>query len=118
MPNPVTYDKDKSLYANYIGEIYGKGIVESERGFATYSFLKDGIYIEDIYVTPSYRHEDEASRMADQVAVIAKEKGCKCLYGSVNMSIKDPTTSLKVLLAYGFKVESSSNLLILLRKEI
>ena len=107
-----------SLYGDYIKERENKSIVESDVGFATYSVAKDGIYIEDIYVRPEYRKGHIAADMADQIAVIAREKGLHKLYGSVCPSANGSTASLKVLLAYGFKLNSSTNNFIMLEKEI
>lgn len=107
-----------SLYADYINERTGKEIVESDKGFATYYFHKDGCYIEDIYVQPDYRKSGEASNMANKIAEIAKSKGINKLYGTVCPSANNSTDSLKVLLAYGFKLDSSISNLIALVKEI
>lgn len=92
-----------NLYAKYCQETGVKQILETGAGFATYHFLPNECYIEDIYVLPEFRTKQAASDLADQIAAIAKAKGYKHLTGSVNTKIKDPTTSMKVLLAYGFK---------------
>ncbi len=107
-----------SLYSEYIQEREGKSIVESDVGFATYSIVKDGIYIIDLYVKPDYRKSRIAADFADQIADIAKEKGLKKLFGSVAPSTNGSTASLKVLLAYGFKLVNSANDFIWLEKEI
>lgn len=107
-----------SLYSSYIYEREGKEIVESEKGFATYNYINNGCYIQDIYVKPEFRKEGIASKMADQIAEIAKSKGYKKLFGSVCPSANGSTESLKVLLAYGFKLSESSNNFIILEKDL
>lgn len=107
-----------SLFANYIKQRENKDIVETDVGFATFSTVKDGIYIEDIFVQESHRHTGEAARMADKIALIAKEKGFHKLFGSISPSGNHSTEGLKVLLAYGFKLNSSTNNFIWLEKEI
>lgn len=107
-----------SLYAQYINERENKQILETEQGFATYSFTKDGVYIEDIFVSKDYRHNNVASQLADQIIEIAKQKGCTKVFGSVVPSANNSTISLKVLLSYGFKLNSSTNNFILMSKEI
>lgn len=108
-----------SKYAEYIKEREDKEIIEDSRGFATYQFLdSDKCYIESIYVRPDYRNTNVASEMADKVASIAKAKGCNKLLGSVSPTTKNSTASLKVLLAYGFDLDSSTNNLILFSKDI
>ena len=107
-----------SLYAQYISEREGKHILEHAQGFATYVFMEKGCYIEDIFVVKEYRQTGVAAHLADQIAEIAKEKGYTRLFGSVVPSANNSTISLEVLLAYGFKLDSSSNNFILLVKEI
>ena len=107
-----------SLYAAYVKERENKDIIESDKGFATYIFMEDGVYIEDIYVHPEYRKTDIASAMADEIAHIARGKGLKKLYGSVVPTARNSTASLKVLLAYGFTLQNSSNNFIWFSKDI
>jgi ribosomal protein S18 acetylase RimI-like enzyme len=107
-----------SLFGQYIQEREDKCIIESDIGFATYSFSDAGVYIQDIYVHPEHRKSGEASRLANEIAVIAKEKGLTKMYGSVVPSANNSTDSLKVLLAYGFKLDSSSNNFIVMVKGI
>lgn len=108
----------ESNYALYIKEREGKEILESEKGFATYYFLSDGCYLQDIFVKPEYRESKEATRMANNIAEIAKLKGFNKLYGTVCPTTNGSTESLKVLLAYGFKLDSSLNNLIVLVKDL
>lgn len=109
---------EASLYAHYIKERENKEIVESEKGFATYCFTNDGCYIVDIYVLPEFRKSGEASNMANQITEIAKSKGFNKLYGTVSPLANGSTESLKVLLAYGFKLDSSNSQLLVLKKDI
>lgn len=108
-----------SLYADYIKEHRNDQCIESDNGFCTYRYLNDKqVYIIDIYIIPSHRKTQEASKMADLVVKEAKEKGCTQLVGTVVPSAKNSTDSLKVLLGYGMSLDSSSNDLILFKKEI
>lgn len=107
-----------SLYANYVKEREGKEILESEHGFATYQIAGPECYIKDIYIVPEMRTSGLAGKMADEIAVIAKEKGCKFLSGSVCPTANESTTSLRVLLSYGFKLAKSEVNLIWMVKEL
>lgn len=107
-----------SLFGEYINELAGKSIIESEKGFATFYEIPTGMYIEDIYVRQEFRNEAVASQMANEITQVAREKGIKKLIGSVKPSNKNSTTSLKVLLAYGFKLDSACIDGIILTKEI
>jgi GNAT superfamily N-acetyltransferase len=72
-------------------------------GFATYHINVNGeCYIEDIYVIPEERRSGLATKMADGIAFIAKEKGCNILTGSVVPSAKGADDSRNVLASYGF----------------
>lgn len=106
------------MYGEYILEREGKNILESDKGFATYFYLGDKCYIENIYVKQEFRKDGEASRLANEISNIAKEKGCTKLIGTVCPSVNGSTESLKVLLAYGFKLDSATTNFIALFKEI
>lgn len=108
-----------SLYGDYIKERENKEIIENEYGFATYQFLPEGrCYITDIYIHPDHRCIGAAALLADRIADIAKDKGCKVLLGSVCPQANHSTESLKILLAYGFKLDCAEKNFILFAKEI
>ena len=108
-----------SLYGKFIKEREGKEIVEDHRGFATYSFLDaDRVYIENIYIAEDYRQTGVASEFYDQIASIAKAKGCTKLLGSVCPLTAGATTSVKILLACNFELDSSINNLIFFIKSL
>lgn len=107
-----------SLYSAYIRERSDKHILEDESGFAVYSYLEDYVYIEDIFVVKEAREGGIASRYADAVAREAKGKGYSKMLGSVSTLAKNSTDSVKVLLAYGFKLLESNGEMIYFYKEI
>lgn len=108
-----------SLYSQYIAEKTDKSILETDIGFATYSFPDNKtVYIEDIFVLPEYRKSHAASEMADEIIAKAKSKGCTKAIGSVVPSTSNSTDSLKILLAYGMKLDSSANNFILFSKDL
>lgn len=107
-----------SLYGDYIKERLGKEIIEDENGFATYYFVNDSTYIENIYVIPEARKLGIASKYADKIAEITLERGYTRLYGSVVPSASGATESLKVLLSYGFQIESAAQNFIVLVKDL
>lgn len=110
-----------SLYAEYIKEREGKSVLETDNGFATYAFCgsnKEECYIIDIYVKPEKRKDGEATKLANTIAEIAKQFGCKYLSGSVDPQANGATESLKVLLSYGFSLVGIGNNLIWFRKDI
>lgn len=109
-----------SRYGEYIFEKNGDGIVEHPNGFATYRFLnnKTQVYIIDIFVSPELRKIGLASDMANEVVEIAKKEGATELIGTVNPSANGSTESLKFLLAYGMRLKSASDNLIIFGKGI
>ena len=107
-----------SLYAKYLEDRTPRKIIESEFGFITYEFTEDGIYIVDVYTVPEARRTGECFKLADMVLDIAKSHDLKFLYGSVCPAANNSTESLKVLLAYGFKLKSSFENFIYFYKEI
>ncbi len=109
-----------SLYADYLKERTQDQIFETKTGFATYRYLNDGktVYIVDIYTVPESRKSGHASFLADLVADEARENGAIEMLGTVQPSAKGSSASLKVLLAYGFELQSASNDCIIMRKDI
>lgn len=111
-----------SMYGDYIKERLGDEILESEYGFATYRYIdKAGgkaVYIIDIYVIPEFRQSGEAARLADRIAGIAKGRGCNEMIGTVLTSAKTATDSVKVLLAYGMGLKSSTSEALIFAKTI
>lgn len=109
-----------SLYADYLAERSSDKIIEGTSGFATYRYLNDGksVYVIDIYTVPSERKKGAASLLADLVAKEAKEHGCIEMLGTVVPSAKGSTISLRVLLGYGFELQSADKDLVVFRKDI
>jgi predicted GNAT superfamily acetyltransferase len=108
----------KSHYAKYIKEREDKEIIEDDFGFATFVYLQDCIYIEDVYVVPEKRGENHSSIYADIISDIAKKEGYSKLLGSVVPSTPGSTASTYVLLNYGFKLLKAEENMIYFMKEI
>lgn len=109
-----------SLYAQYIVERTSDHIIERPDGFATYRYVNDdrAVYIVDIFVIPEARKKGLAAEMADLIGEQGRMNGCKEMLGTVVPSSKNSTTSMKILLAYGMTLHSSSQDMIVLRKEL
>ena len=108
----------KSLFAEYIKERCGKEIFETDKGFITFYAVDGGMYIEDLFIKPEFRQSREASKLADAVAMVAKERGFKKLFGSVMPSANSSTDSLMICIRYGFKLLKASDNAIWLVKEL
>ena len=92
--------------------------IQHPRPFDIYYFVEKECYIKDVFVKEEHRKTGEATRLGDEVAKIAKSKGCTKLYGTIVPSVKGSTESMKFLLAYGFKLDSSVSNFIALVKEL
>ena len=97
-------------------------VIERPYGFATYHYMTigdtNGVYIEDLYIVPGERNKDWASVLSIEIQHIAREAGMTHLFGSVATEAEGATASLKVLLAHGMTLLSSTNDTILFYKEI
>ncbi len=94
-----------SLYGKYLSERTGRGILETEDGFATFEYISpETVYIIDLYVVPEKRKSGLASQLADRIVEEAVKSGHKFLLGSVDVTAKGAEDSMKVLEAYGMGV--------------
>lgn len=108
-----------SMYAKYVKEFMDDEIIENDTGFVHYRYLNENqVYIINIWTDPVFRKRGEAAFLADAVVYEAKIRGCRELLGTVVLSAKNVETSIRVLLAYGMKVKSSSSEMITFTKEI
>jgi GNAT superfamily N-acetyltransferase len=109
-----------SLYAEYLSERTNDKILEMDFGFATYRHMPDQktTYIVDIYIKPEHRKQGFAALLADQISQEAKDIGHSKIIGTVVPSAKGSNDSLKVLLGYKMKLQSSGPDWIVFEKEL
>lgn len=93
--------------AAYLKEREGFDCIVTDEGFASYRISGEECYIRDIWVHPDHRNKRIATDMADDISRIALRYHCKFLTGSVDTTRGNPTASVEVLLAYGFKIFSA-----------
>ncbi len=73
---------EKTIFDEGYAEVFFAVVDNVEVGFALYfynysTFLgKPGLYLEDIYVKPEYRHQGIGKKMFKRLAEIAAEKDC------------------------------------------
>ncbi len=109
----------RDLYAEYMLEREGVPVHRiGDLGFATYVISGDECYIADIYVVPEARKEGIGARLADEIEVIAKDKGCKFLTGSVVPSANGSTESALAMIKVGFKLSASRDNFIVFSRSI
>ena len=74
-----------SLYADYIQESKGSTVVEDEMGFYEYSLKEECLYIENAYIIPEKRGNNNGRKYMVQMAEIAKAFDLHQLTGVVNV---------------------------------
>lgn len=115
-----------SHQAAYVLEREGFHTLETKEGFATYKINGNECYLRDIYVSPDFRATGAGKLLADKIVSLAKESGCTTLIGTVIPVIGDnfdlargyATESMRLQIAYGFKIHSCTPNEIVLSKEI
>lgn len=109
-----------SMYADYLRERTNDHILENEWGFATYRFMDDDhtVYIVDIFISQKVRGKGHAASLADRIADEARFKGCTKMLGTVLVGKEWTTTNAKILLAYGFEIQSATAEVIIFRKSL
>lgn len=95
------------MYAKYIKEREGKEIIEDEYGYATFAMFPDHCYVEDVFVLPEFRKSGYASGYIDKVCEIMKTRNIRKIFVSVDPRANGSTESMKIILAYGFKLHAS-----------
>jgi ribosomal protein S18 acetylase RimI-like enzyme len=108
MPNASKEMLTMSLYAQYIFEREGFSTIECPGGFATYRTQGSECYLRDIYVAPEARKSGLASELTRAVERSAKDAGATILTGTVDPKAKGSSEGLAAMLAYGFKLHSST----------
>jgi GNAT superfamily N-acetyltransferase len=107
-----------NLYAAYISEREGFQLLSNDSSFLTYKIMGDECYIRDIYTAPAARHSKSASKLADEVANIAKLSGCKYLSGTVDARANGASANTLVMAHYGFLLIGAKDNVLFYRKDL
>ena len=109
-----------SLYSKYLLEKEGKQTIETEKGFVTYKIVhaegKNLVHVCVLYIDPAYRNAFAARELIN----ILKDKysaDCKAFTATVFTKQFNTTSTLKVLLYFGFEVVGLQGDEILLYKD-
>ncbi|MBX2986493.1 MAG: GNAT family N-acetyltransferase [Bdellovibrionaceae bacterium] len=107
------------LFAAYLAERRGSFLLHEEGvGFATYEISGEECYIIDIFVAKEHRRKKSATSLADQIASIARLRGCKYLKGTVDLSASGARESSLALMQYGFRPVHAQGDVIYFRKDL
>lgn len=114
------------MYAKYIQEVEGSQVIETDFGFAEYSFeeIQDSyasIYVKIVWVHPDHRGKKNAAKLTqmciDRASKVV-EKPIQSVFTSACLVGNDKTSSLKAILGFGFKPFKAENNMIYFHKEI
>jgi L-amino acid N-acyltransferase YncA len=94
----------KSHWARYKEERTNAIVIEDEYGFASACELDDWFYIENVYVVPEKRLENNGTKYIAKLIDIAQELGYKKVLGSVCVGTKGATSNLHRMLSIGFEL--------------
>lgn len=110
-----------SLYADYKREFEGVHTVwMPEIGFANWKEESDGIYVQEVYVSPSMRGLKLAAKLTTKCIKDAISHGIKVdkVYTTVAIGGATIDKSLRAITEYGFKVLKADHELIYFYKEL
>lgn len=108
-----------SLYADYVKERTGRSVIENDDGFVVYYDLgSDSVFIEDMFVSKDKRRSKIGSSMADLIVKDAISRGKKMILCSVDPRANNSTDSIKIIMAYGFKLYCTNGPMILLKLDL
>lgn len=107
-----------SLWADYLKEREGLDSIETEDGFVIYHIAGDRLLIEHVYIKPEKRNRHIGTALMKQLESIAKEKGCRSSFCTVQPKLPTADQSLRAALAFGFRPFNTDDLYLWLKKEI
>ena len=106
------------MYFDYLAERNGFEHVELPHGFIVYEISGEDCFIHDLYVKPEWRSSYLGTTLADKVQKIAKQKGCKRIWGNVVISTNGANVALMAHLKWGLKLHSTKGDCIITVKEL
>lgn len=103
------------MYKEFQKEQFNRDTIEVDNGFVTYNYYPEdhSLYIHIIYVKPEHRNEDISYNL--ELALIEKYSP-KEIYCYVDFSSENPELSLIAILKRKYKICSSNNEKMILRK--
>jgi len=107
-----------SLWAEYVSTQYGDIFIEKDYGFISYEELPEGLYVKNIYVTPSEQGKGYGRKLMEEVVKLGIDMGKDYLLGSIQMTSPTKTDSLKAHLVGGFEPYTAETGILYLKKEL
>jgi GNAT superfamily N-acetyltransferase len=106
------------MWFEYLSERLGYSVIEKQHGFIVYQIVGDDCFIHDLYVKPDYRRINLGSELADEVQRLAKESGCKRIWGQIVVGSGGDSEAMIAHLKWGLRLDSVRDNSIFTVKEI
>ncbi len=100
----MSLDEFGPLYERYLYEVHRRYILMHPlgRGFMTYEFQPDGVYIAEVFVPKAFRRTGAARAMLAMVEDVARSQGLRRIYGTVDATTATWRDSVAAQEATGF----------------
>lgn len=105
-------------YKQYLAERQATHVIECEAGFATYRFVGELVYLEDIFILPEHRAAGAALSLLQQTEAAGTVKGIKKIMGSVVPSLPAAHVTMSMMLKHGFKLHAAEKDIVYFIKDI
>ncbi len=106
------------MWHEYLLERHGWESIQYDNGFIVYEIRGEDCFIQELYTKPEARKNGLATIMADEVESIAKENGCKRIWGTVVIGTSGASGAMMAHLSWGLKLHSTNGQCIVTVKEI
>lgn len=116
--NDCESDFIMSLYAEYIKEVYGKNMIETDELFIIWTINGEILYLEDMYIKPELRNKGLGQNALAWIISVARENGCKEILISLMESCKFKNENMQIYLHVGFELHSFKDQIIYLKKKV
>lgn len=109
-------------FVNYFKEEVGvTDVVVKDYGFYSYTIIGNECLVNDMYIEPQFRGKSFATKMMDEIAVTAKERGCDRLTSNIlvfDKNYEKVNKKIGPFLGVGFKIENIGQDAITFEKKI
>lgn len=103
------------MYADYCKDMYNRDVLVEEHGFVVYQKFEDNsLYIHALYVDRDKRGDGYSLYLEEKLIEKETPDVCFCY---VDLTTKNPTLSLKLILLGGYEIYESSSQTVSLKKD-
>lgn len=108
-----------NMFKAYLEEREGVEVVEFAFGFCVLkSISPEVLYLQDLYVEPSQRHNGKAQEIQEKCEKLARSRGASKIVTSVAPLANNSTYSVRIILEAGYELHSAEKDLIWFSKQL